>query len=472
MNEQREQRSFRVLLGDAGETTTAWLEAVAEKLDFELKTFPQPALLAAMAAKEGGHLVVIAEPSTLAPLERLRNDPRTRHIPVILLSRQLTDKEAQLNALAAANQILDYPPEQKALLSWVEQGLRGSFARNRVGEFQVARVDLPGEARWLGRVSWASHDRVRFESNIRLEEETRVELEGPLLDKAGLATGSFGVHSVRSEDVFYNHAFRHELVLGRVLECGLGEIAEAEPLASAPRKRKIGLLCPRGPLLTQLAASVDLQRYAIRWIPKLEKLGDAVSHIDPAVLLVDPEHPEFEEPAKAGALLRLSLPKLPILPTSLPEETKLWEKLGERCPLLEVPELGDREAWTALLDKLSEEDLGELDPTRRYLRRDHRFSHARFVQPVELLEISEVGGTLRTDVAVAADARVRIDCPELLAEGLKPLHGRVLAAGRAGEPLQLVWMGVGGEVETTALRRMISEVIMTARREEYYSDED
>ena len=471
-------RPPRILVSDAGGTTTRFLEARAEELGVEVVGVEQAATLAMMAAREGADLVVVAQPASFAPLERLRNDPRTRHIPVILLASPTGDHEKDHLALVGTSQVLDWPYEESALLAHVRTYL-GSGRGGGISfhDYAVARVSEDVGIGWAGRICWVTPRRLRLETDVLLPEGSVQELEGFLVRSLGRERVVVRVVSSSRDDVFYNHGMRSELeVLDEVPDgldphrdqgaIDLAAAVRAEKFAAAPHKRKLAVLCQRAVDMTRVASVLDPRRWAIRWVPSVERLAKDLAHLRPALLLVDPALPDLAEPLLAAKLLRVTADGPPVVPFGPPGEGKAWEKLAARGTPLEVPDPGDRDAWNDFLEeRVPPVDAGEEE--RVYLAREHRFSHAVVRGTGRLTSLCEAGATLELPVDVAAEARAHVVVPSLMATGLARLHGRVLEAAKAKNPVRMAWMGVGGDRYQTLLRRHVQEIIMEARRREF-----
>ncbi len=465
-------RPYRLIVADAGGSITRLLEQNAEELQTNIAAFTQPELAADDAVTHGGDLIIMAEPRILDPLERLRNDPRTRHIPLILLSSRLNDAEKRFAALCHADQVLDHPIENELLIEWAGRGLRGQLERGNLLDYALARMNEAGESYWTGRVCWVSDHRLRFETDIVPEVGSIFPVAGPLMKAMGMQTCPTTVLTVSESDVFYNYGARLELEIPENIRVSLREFCEKEGRCIARRKIKLGILCESGCGLARVASLLDSTRYAIRWIKSAVGIAASLKHLNPALLLVDPKHSDLADPVRAAALVRLPEGGIPILPLSTPDNERLWTRLGSRCPTSEVPDAEDAEAWAKLLGELLGDELTTQKQGRAYLRRDHLFSHLRMTIPCALNELSEAGGGVRTMCKVLTNARARFDIPALTDAGLQSLHGRALSGEKAEEKIKVVWMGIGGDREATRLRRFVSERIMAARREEYNATDD
>ncbi len=470
----------RILVSDAGGTTTRFLASRAAELGVEVIGVEQAATLVVMAAREGADLVVVAQPASFAPLERLRNDPRTRHIPVILLASPTGDHEKDHLALVGTSQVLDWPYEESTLLSHVRTYLGGRRGRGggiSFHEYAVARVSEDVGLGWAARICWVTPRRLRLETDVLLPEGSVQEIEGFLVRALGRERLAVRVVSSSREDVFYNHGMRSELeVLDEVPDdldplrdqsaVDLAAAIRAEKFAAAPRKRKLAVLCERPAQMTRIAAVLDPRTWALRWIRSVEELAKALPHLAPSLLLVHPRLPDLAEPLLASKLLRATAEGPPVVPFGPPGEEKVWEKLAARGTSLDVPDTGDGDAWNELLDRLApfpDEDF----PDRVYLAREHRFSHAIVRGTGRLTSLCEVGATLELPLDVAAEARAHVVVPSLLSSGIARLHGRVLETSPAKRPVRVAFMGVGGDRYQTLLRRHVQEIIMEARRREF-----
>ncbi len=469
----------RILVSDAGGTTTRFLASRAEELGAEVTGIEQAASLVVRASREGADLVVVAQPASFAPLERLRNDPRTRHIPVILLASPTGDQEKDHLALVGTSQVLDWPYEEHALLAHVRAylGKRGRGAGIGFHDYAIARVGEDVALGWAGRICWVTPRTLRLETDVLLPEGSIQEIEGFLVRALGRERLAVRVVSSSRDDVFYNHGMRSELALLEEVpdeldpqrdqaSVDLAAAVRGERFAAAPRKRKVAVLCGRSTRMTRVAATLDPRRWALRWIRSAEELAKALPHLNPALLLVHPRLPDLAEPLAAGKLLRVTAEGPPVVPFGPPGEEKIWEKLAARGTPLEVPDPGDREAWNELLERLLP-PRAEDHPDRVYLAREHRFSHAIVRGTGRLTSICEVGGTLELPLDVAAEARAHLVVPSLLRAGIARLHGRVLETAPAKRPVRIAFMGVGGDRYQTLLRRHVQEIIMEARRKEF-----
>ncbi len=468
----------RILVSDAGGTTTRFLASRAEELGVEVIGVEQAATLVVKAAKEGADLVVVAQPASFAPLERLRNDPRTRHIPVILLASPTGDHEKDHLALVGTSQVLDWPYEENALLAHVRTyvgGRRGGGISFH--EYAIARVGEDVGLGWAGRICWVTRRRLRLETDVLLPEGSLQEIEGFLVRQLGRERLAVKVVSSTRDDVFYNHGMRSELeVLDEVPDdldplrdqsaVDLAAAVRSEKFAAAPRKRKVAVLCDRPGQMTRVAGRLDPRRWALRWVRSIDELAKALPHLNPVLLLVHPRLPDLSEPVAAGKLVRLTADGPPIVPLGPPGEEKVWEKLAARGTVLDVPDRDDAEAWSDLLERLAPEQ-DEAGDERVYLAREHRFSHAIVRGTGRLTSLCEVGATLELPLDVAVEARAHVVVPSLLSAGIPRLHGRVLETSPAKRPVRVAWMGVGGDRYQTLLRRHVQEIIMEARRREF-----
>jgi hypothetical protein len=457
-----------VFLSDPSGVVTAFVDGLKERLPLEIREFNQPGMLAATAAREGTDLAVIAGPRSLAPLERLHNDPRTRGVPVLLITSDLRDEEARFKALAITDQVLDFPPEQTVLELRIEQLLADRETPAGLHDYATARSEHEASAHWASRICWVSGSRLLVETDAELEPGAEVPLSGPALARNGLPAAWARVVSRETENVHYNHAVSLEMEMLERPEAVI-EGLNAEPHCKAKRKTRLTVVTDDAARLTKVAGLVDHTRHSIRWVRQLDGLGKHVARFRPAVILVDPAHHQLEDPAKFGVLRQLKSPAPPILPIEPPEETAPWERLGDRCARLEPPE--EAEAFTALIDELTGPDDQAEEENRLYLKREHPFSHARVTIPAKLVELSEVCGGVRFGCRAHAGGRLRLDVPELQRLGLQPLYGKVLRTARAGERIQMLFMGVGGEAEARKLRSHVQGVIMEARRREYSKQE-
>jgi len=464
---RRPEEAKRILIADPGGETAKLLKEKSAELGAEVESFEQAALLALKAARGGADLVVICRPDSLAPLERLRNDPHTRHIPVLLSASTFKDQEHLLLAVVGADQIVDYPPEEEILLSWVRNALKRDFRRDAGQPFAEAKLREPGEARWPGRVSWVSGNKVRFETDLLVSEGDEFPIEGPLFSALGAAQAPARVLSRTRDDVFYNHDLRTLLEVR--LPAGkpsLSDFARSYVQGIAPHKLKIAVVSRRGAALANFADAIDNTMYAVRWVPEIRDLASMLAHMKPALMVVDPENPDLADPMKAGALARAVKDGLRALPLSPPREARFWDRLGPGCPERNVPPLQQGSGWNELLETWAVPQNTVSDPSRVYMRRDHPFSHARLVTPCTLTSLTEAGGSVEVETALAEGARARIEIPALTAARVLPLHGRALRASRKGERAAMVWMGVGNEDEQKRLRFFVHETIMAIRRRE------
>lgn len=458
----------RVFLADPVGDAARLVQSHAARLGAEIVVFEQAGLLAMEAARhDTAQLIVIFRPDSFAVLERLRNDGRTRHIPVLLCCAVGHEAERKFQALVASDQVLDYPFEEEILIGWIERALKGRFDRGMEQEFAQARLSEPTTAHFTGRVSWVSGNRVRFETDLVLPEGAEVPLEGPLVAKLGCESLTVRVLSRTRDDVFYNQDVRLELqCLREPGEPPLVAALDAEPRAVAPAKTKVGVISAPGSDISELVAALDPAKFAIRWIPTLERLSVTLGHLRPALLVVDPAHPDLEDAMRSGGVVRAAK-ELPVLPMTPRPAGKIWTRLGPGCPTLDVPPL-EPNAWSELVTAHARPDAGPQDPERRYVRRDHPFSHARIAVPATLAGISEVGCELGLEYALGDQARARIDVPEAGAKlGVQPLYGRVLRATAAKERAKFVWMGVGNEADGKRLRLYVQDTILAKRRKEF-----
>lgn len=458
----------RIVVSDPMGSGAEFLQTHAARWNAQIISFPQAASAALDAARNGGDLVFLFRPDTLAPLERLRNDPHTRHIPILLAIGSLDDPERKLLAIVGADQILDYPFEEEKVLLWVEAALKKDFRRSGAQEYAQAKLHETGEAHWAGRVSWVSGTHLRFETDLLAAVGDEFPFGGALASVYGSDPLTARVLSASRDDVFYNHEVRLELELqlphGRP---NLSQLAGGTGGATAPEKFKIALISPRGFSMNQLADSIDNSRFAVRYIADLDRLGPILTHMHPALLIIDPDHPDLSDPMRAGSLTRAARQGLKILPLKTPTVRKFWEKLGPSCPTIEVPELTRGTGWDDLLANHALAHTGATDPNRAYIRRDHLFSHARLTTPVTLADITEVGGGVFLDWTVAEQARVRLSFPALGQAGIPAVYGRALRGARAKERLELAWMGVGDEERARRLRFFVHETIIASRRKEF-----
>lgn len=450
------------------------LEQIGPRLGLDVRRFNQAGILAATAAREGPDLIVIAGPRSLAPLDRLHNDPRSRGVPVLLITSELREEDARFKALAITSQVLDFPPEESVLELRIKQLLAERGSPSGLRDYATARLELEATALWGGRICWVEGNRLLLETDVELPEGTEGPLAGPVLAHHGLSATWARVVAMDTEDLHYDYTVNLELELVQSPD-GLTEGLRSDPHCQAHRKTRLCLLAEDPSRLGPVAACLDLTRYSLRWIRHLDALPKHASRMRPAAVLLDPEHPELQDRAKFGLLKRLPEPTPPLVPIVAPEERSSWERLGDLCATLEPPSLEDPNAFADLVDRVcgsqepaeAEAEAGE----RIYLKREHPFSHARLSIPAKLVELSEVAAGVRFAQRVHAGGRLRLDVPELIHSGLQPLYGRVLETARPDERVQVLWMGVGGEAEARKLRSYVQGVIMEARRREYGGQE-
>jgi hypothetical protein len=460
-----------VFLSDPSGVVRTFVDGLAARLPLEVREFGQAGLLAATAAREGADLAIIAGPRSLAPLERLHNDPRTRGVPVLLITSELKDEEARFKALAITDQVLDFPPEESVLELRIEQLLADRETPAGLHDYATARLEHEATAHWASRVCWVSGSRLLLETDVELPESAEVPLAGPALAQQGLSAAWARVVSCGTEHLHYNHAVSLELELLERPDA-LVEALRAEPHCQAAKKTKLTVVTDEPARLTAVAGAVDHTRHSIRWLRQLEGLAKHTVRFRPALILIDPTHRDLEGGGKFGALRKLQQPAPPVLPFEAPDDPAPWERLGERCPRVDPPPLEDGAAFAAMIDQLAEPgDAGPADEERIYLKREHRFSHARVAISARLSELSEVAGGVKFDVRVHAGGRLRLDVPDLQRTGIRPLYGRVLRTARPSERVQVLFMGVGGEAEARKLRSHVQGVIMEARRREYSQQE-
>lgn len=452
-----------ILVADPAGYGAALVQAHAPRLGVEVIAFEHSARLAMHAGRHGADLVVFFTPTSFAALERLRNDGRTRHIPVLLCTNVGHDEERRFEALTAADQVVDHPFEAEVVVGWIERGLKRAFDRGIDLEFARARLSVEGEARWTGRVSWVSGNRLRFETDLYLPEGAELALEGPLVSALGVPKLDVRVIAQQRDDVFYYHAARYELQVlpGQPLPPGAFDV---DPHAIAPAKVKIGVI-GSGARFADLCGALDTAKFAVRWIANLEGFGPKVAHLRPALIVADPAHPDLDDAMRAGSLVRISK-EIPVLPLTPRPAGKVWARFGPGCPTLDVPPL-EPGAWTDLVTRSARPLKEPVDPDRRYVRRDHRFSHARLVTPVTLVGLTEIGCEISCPFALGERARARIDIAPMIESGVQPLHARVLRAAKLDEPAKMVFMGIGNEDETRRLRLYVQDAILAKRRQEF-----
>jgi hypothetical protein len=442
------------------------VQEFAHKLALSVKEFRQAGILAATAAREHVDLVIIAGPRSLAPIDRLHNDPRSRDVPVLLITSELEDEEARFKALAITEQVMDFPPEAEVLELRIQQLLADRGSPGGLRDYATARLEHEATALWVGRICWVEGDHLLLETDIELPEGTEGPLAGPALAQHGLSATWARVLAMDTSNLHYNYTVNLELELLQSPE-GLVDGLRAEPHCQAERKSRLTLVADESTRLGMVAGAIDLARYSLRWVRHIDDLPRHVARMHPALILVDPEHEELQTPAKFAALRQLPDPAPPLVPLRPPADPERWQRLGESCPRLDPPPVEEGPAFAALVDDLVEIPEASTRPDRIYLKREHPYSHARLSVPAKLVELSEVAASVRFGYRVHAGGRVRLDVPDLQRQGLKPTYGRVLDTVRPDERAQVLWMGVGGETEARKLRGHIQGVIMEARRREY-----
>lgn len=458
----------RILVSDPVGEAGAVVARHASDWNAEVRVFRQEGLLARHAAQHGADLFVVFRPDTLDFLERLHDDARTRHVPLLLVATELLrDPESAYAALACADQVISYPFEEAQLVPWIDAALRRDFRRGPGQEYAEARVRLPGTAHWTGRVSWVSGNRLRFETDLVLAEGEVLPFESPLLAELGESSAPARVVARSREDMHYNHEVRLVLELDRPKGAPpLSARVRGNPDYEAPGKLKVAVVTAEPENLRRFADAVDRERVAVRWIPSLDNFQQSMARHVPALLVVDPEHPQLEEPLRAGAVVRLTKNGPRVLPLSSPPSTRFWDRLGDACPGCDVPPLADGAEWTALVLRWAAPDATDADANRVFLRRDHPFSHGRLVAPATLVALTEATGAIESPYALGERARGRLELPGLADAGVPPLYARALGAARKGESAKLVWMGIGDEESERRLRFFIYETIVAARRRE------
>ncbi len=458
----------RILVADPVGDTGRIVTQHAADWGAEVRVFEQPGLLARSAAHAGADLCVIVRPESLEFLEKLHNEPQTRHIPLILCSGTLSgDPERAFLALDVANQVLSYPYDPAMLVPWIGNALKRDFRRGTGQEFAEARMRLDGTARWTGRVSWVSGNRLRLETDLVPAEGEELVLEGPLLRAVGEPSAVARVVSRSKDDLHYDREVRLVLDVQRARRgAPLSALVRGNAQYSAPGKLKIAVIAPSGNAVARLADAVDTAKFTLRWIESLEGLSPRLQKFKPALLVADPEHPDLHDTMRAGALVRAAKAGIPVLPLAAPGDARFWDRLGPLCPQRDVPPVEPQKGWTALLLRHAVQHETDRDPDRVFLRRDHPFSHARIVTPATLTSLTEAAGSVECPFALGERARARIDVPDLEAAGVKPLYGRVLRAARAKERAPIVWMGVGDEDAEKRLRFFVYEAIIAQRRKD------
>lgn len=96
------------------------LRAVFKPEGFEVFSSPDVASTLPLAAREKPDIVLLDAPAGIEACRALRNDPRTRHIPVVLLAQRPEETAFPLAALeAGAEDYLARPRAGRALLARV-----------------------------------------------------------------------------------------------------------------------------------------------------------------------------------------------------------------------------------------------------------------------------------------------------------------------------------------------------------------
>ena len=464
-NESKPKRKPKVLVGDLFGRASSFLESRKEELGVELELFEQPATLAMAAADSRADLAVVVNPDTLLPLERLRNDPRTGHIPLLLVIPGLVHLEKQFLSLAVADHVIDYPFEEEVLLEWVSRGIRRKLVDPVDQHYASADVDGWGAARFVGRLCWVDGNRCGFETDVALPEGSRFRFSGPLASTIGDEEIEGSVLSCSKHDVYYDHAWHLELDLKPSEgQLNLGEALSAHRFSIARTRRgKIALVSHSNGKAGDLAEAVGTDDFLICPYLDLKEMVDDYLHSTPAAVIIDPDLPDLES-EKWPETLEALPSSLPIFPLSRPRDPSSWELPAHRILCLDVPRLA-KDSWQALLSPLIEtvDPEQKVEGSRTYLRRESALSHGRVSIPLKLDTLSEVGGTLTCRYQVAANARFRLDVRSLAAAGLPPLCGRFVEGTQADEAAHVVWMGLGGMQQCNRVRGYIQQRVVQQR---------
>lgn len=462
-----------IFLSDPSGTIEPELRKMSKDIPMEIREFKQAAMLSATAAREGADLAIIAGPMSLAPLERLHNDPRTRGVPVLLIASKLGDGtgEQRFKAMALCDQRMDFPPEESVFRARVRQLLEGGVAPDGLLDFARARIDHEATAHWAGRITWVRSKALGFETDIELPEGLEIPLSGALVTAACEDGAVATVVACRSENVHYNHAVELELEI-RDPHCNLARMVEETALCHAAMKDRIILVSENPRMLTKVAGAMDQEHFSLRWVKSFEDLKAQLARHAPALILVDIHHSRLDQPGSFGTFRRIPEGGPKVLPLEAPEETKSWERLGEeRCPVLEPPDLDDKAAFREVVAQLAAERHASVADDRAFIDRAHEFSHGRITVPARMVELSEVSGGVTFEHRIHAGGRLQLNAPELERHGLRPFFARALRTTRAKQAAELLWMGIGGDADGRKLRAYVQFVIMEARRREYYESD-
>lgn len=271
-------KTVRILILTSLAPTRKLLKKALED-DFELIFFSKAEEALAEFRKKLPDAVItdfsLKEETVFQLIDKVRNHPITRNLPFIIVSRQASNAAILRAVRAGISHYVGIPFEQKVLVDKVYFALTEHSGPDSESYFELP-AEFETQAVFFGRISFISPQGIHFESHLRLEPDSRIQISSPLSD--GIQESSLDVViKSTSRDTFYRFPFAYDADwTDEKIKRKVTSWISAHRHLNSPKKAKVLVVSNQIPFQESFVKEINLSHYSVRFA---DNLGDALNQL-------------------------------------------------------------------------------------------------------------------------------------------------------------------------------------------------
>ncbi len=219
-------------------------------------------------------------------IDKIRNNPVTRSVPVVIASKNCTIKTVEESIRSGVAHYICMPIDEEVFVDKIKLAVTPEKSRTRQAYFRVNQQSEV-QAYLFGRISYISATGIHFETHLDLEPGSKIKIESSLSEALHLKEIEVEVKNI-SSDVYYNYPFAVDADwTDPQLSSRLTNWIKTHQHLNSPKKQKILVISPDLSLEASLVGSVDQRYYSLRFSPSIEDALEHITFLRPAGVVMD-----------------------------------------------------------------------------------------------------------------------------------------------------------------------------------------
>jgi CheY-like chemotaxis protein len=219
-------------------------------------------------------------------IDKVRNNPVTRNLPFILVSRESSQSFVDQAVRSGVAHYIGIPYEREVLLEKIKTALNPETHSGGKRYFTLA-TSLETSVVSYGRISFISEEGIHFETRLRLEPDQEVHFKSPLAEAIGEPHLVVRISQIGT-DVFYNYPFAVDALWA---DPNIAKKVKSWIFANrhlnSPKKSKILFISSDLTFEGNFMRALDKSHYSARFESSLDAGIRAIPYLCPAVIVVD-----------------------------------------------------------------------------------------------------------------------------------------------------------------------------------------